>query len=148
MTKKQAQWLYDYVRLVANQFALRDWDFDVEEPEPEDDAFASVCPTYGRKYFRLRVCSNFFTSTLEKQRHTIAHELIHCHMAPAERWIATCADNGKLSNTAIQAFHMNLEYGVDGLADAVASLLPLPPKTTAKTTASLDATTPRSENVS
>ena len=80
-------------------------------------------PVEGRKYANLRLGECFLVDAAEEQRHTIVHELLHCHLGPMTRMIE--AHDG-MPPAAMLA----LEYCVDGLADAIAPLLPLPPVST------------------
>lgn len=108
-------------RLLADALALRDWNF-VVSPEPCAPRFnARIEPTFGRKLATLHVRADFLCLAPHEQRHALTHELLHCHFAPA-------CDVARevLPKRALGAFIVNLEYGVDGLADALAPLLPLP----------------------
>ena len=110
-----------YVRALADALALRDWTFELL-PEPCDVGFnAQIEPLRGRKRAVLRLCANFFSLTPEQQRHALTHELLHAHLAPCG-FVALDA----LPKRAFSMFTVSLEYGVDGLADALAPLLPLP----------------------
>lgn len=129
MTKAQAQWLSDYVFLVASKMKLKDWDFDIDESPPDtDNAAAAIRCVPGRKYAVIRVAVDFFQEKPQQQRHSITHELIHCHMSMAHNYIDGLLDSGDLTCTHREAFMFNLEYGVDGMADAIAPFMPLPPK--------------------
>jgi hypothetical protein len=113
-----------YLRYLADALHLRDWRVDVYEDPPEDPtATASCCPISGRKVAIVRVAESFLTDGPAEQRHTLVHELIHCHFGPPWRMLEA---HGSLPPAALLA----MEYGVDGLADAIAPLLPLPPAST------------------
>ncbi len=129
MTEDQWQSLERYVRQVADGLRLRDWTVNVERDAPENpDAGGSVRIIYGRKLAYIRVCSDFASYTPQEQRHTVIHELIHIHLEPAcnivlndvREYLGRAADDLLWSG-----FKRSMEYGVDGLADAVAPLLPL-----------------------
>jgi hypothetical protein len=112
-----------YLRQIADLLRLRDWRLVILEELPPADAIASCAPVEGRKYAVLRFGESFLADTPEEQRHTIAHELLHCHLGPMCRMIE--AHEGMPP-----AARLAMEYCVDGLADAVAPLLPLPPART------------------
>jgi hypothetical protein len=109
------------LRVLADALALRDWNF-VVSPEPCAPQFnAQIEPVFGRKLATLRVRADFLCLTPHQQRHSLTHELLHCHLAPTQ-----AVAREVLPKRALGTFTVNLEYGVDGLADAVAPLLPLP----------------------
>jgi hypothetical protein len=113
-----------YVRQLGDLLRLRDWRIQVNEDAPGDSsAIASCAPVEGRKYAVIRLGESFLTDTAEEQRHTITHELLHCHLGPMIRMIE--AHDG-----LPPAAKLAMEYCVDGLADAIAPLLPLPPAST------------------
>ena len=117
---RRAKWL-PYVRRLADILALKDWRIDVLDELPSGDgAFASIYPIVGRKWANLRMSEEFLVAPKLDQRQTIAHELVHCHFAPLLRLL-------EARDQYDDAMRHALEYGVDGLADGIAPLLPLPP---------------------
>ena len=128
LTDTQAQWLYDYIRLLADKMALKDWGFDIVTEEPQDPTFiACIMPVYGRKYAQIHVRGDLFTSNSELQRHILVHELVHCHTSQVQNWIDEIGKEGEITAASYRAFRLHLEVGVDGLADALAPFLLLPP---------------------
>jgi hypothetical protein len=113
-----------YVRQLADKLCLKDWQIEISVEQPAgDNSIASVQPIYGRKYAVLRFSEGFLNDPKTEQRHTLVHELLHCHLAPLQRLLETeehLTHGGKMA----------LEYCVDGLADAIAPLLPEPPAST------------------
>jgi hypothetical protein len=113
-----------YVRQLADLLRLRDWRIDVYEDAPaEPTAIASCAPVEGRKYAVIRLGESFLTDPPDDQRQTITHELLHCHLGPMVRMI-------EVHDGLPPAAKIAMEYCVDGLADAIAPLLPLPPAST------------------
>jgi hypothetical protein len=113
-----------YVRQLADILHLRDWRIDINEDAPSgQDAIASCQPVTGRKYAVLRLSESFLSDPKPDQRHTLTHELLHCHLGPMHRMLE---QSGDLPAAALLA----IEYCVDGLADAIAPLLPEPPPST------------------
>ena len=111
-----------YFRRLADLLALKDWRIDVlDEPPSSADSHANVHCVYGRKWARVRLSEGFLRDTGGEQRHTACHELIHCHYAMADG----IAEDG-LDAKQQDAFRRALEYATDGLADAIAPLMPLP----------------------
>jgi hypothetical protein len=110
-----------YVRLLADLLHLKDWSFTVMTEGPEgESAIAAINCAEGRKYAHVRLSDNFLCSDPESQRQTLIHELLHCHLAAADH-VA-----GKMIKENFDLFRLHCEYGVDGIADAIAPLLPLP----------------------
>ena len=122
LTRRQ-RWA-PYVRRLADLLCLRDWRIEVYEDSPSDgSAVASCQPVTGRKYAVIRLSESFLTDPKADQRHTLTHELLHCHLGPMTRLLE--------ANEAMPpAVQLALEYCVDGLADAIAPLLPEPPPST------------------
>jgi hypothetical protein len=113
-----------YIRQLADRLGLRDWAFHIlDETVLRDDSDAEVHCIEGRKLARLRLSEDFLRSDAQNQRHTLTHELIHCQLAAG-----VIVAEKLLSASERSLFMLSIEYGVDGLADAVAPLMPLPPK--------------------
>lgn len=129
MRKRDRKELCRYIRWVANEMCLRDWTFDVpHEPLPESDAFATVKPTDGRKRARITFCRDFRDLEPDRQRHVVIHELVHCHFAMVQHQIESDLERhlGQHADRVLfDSFRRNLEYGVDGITDALAPHLPL-----------------------
>ena len=122
-TTRRQRWA-PYVRQLADTLRLRDWRIEVYEDAPADStATASCCPVQGRKFAVIRLGESFLTDPPDDQRHTLTHELLHCHLGPMTRMIEAHDGLPPAANLA-------MEYCVDGLADAIAPLLPLPPAST------------------
>ena len=111
-----------YLRALADAMTLRDWAFRILDVGPSDeDAMALIRPTYGRRHASIWLSDDFLDDSPEAQRHTLVHELIHCHFAGAQHYLDDCLDGD-----ARAAYRLMLESGVDAVADALAPLLPLP----------------------
>lgn len=119
--------LLKYIRAVADDLELRDWTFILSDEPTENDSYGYVNPTYGRKVAIIKLCSDFRNLDKEKQRHTIVHELVHCHLESAcnmvmsdlEQWLGKQTDQ-----IFYDGFKRQMEYGVDGLAEALAKHQP------------------------
>ena len=113
-----------YVRQLADILRLRDWRVDVYEDAPSDPTASASCnPIDGRKFAVVRFAESFLNDNAADQRHTIAHELLHCMLGPLTRMI-------EAREAMSPEMKLTLEYTVDGLADAIAPLLPMPPAST------------------
>lgn len=118
-----------YVAALAPLLKLSDWSIEVSRMPCEADAVASIEPLYGQKRAILRLGPAFLSQSLEDQRQTVAHELIHCHLFAATELVRRTNDYALTEQGAEVAwvgFMSEVEYATDGLADAIAPFLPLP----------------------
>jgi hypothetical protein len=122
LTRRQ-RWA-PYVRKLGDILRLRDWRIDVYEDAPSDGSATASCqPVTGRKYAVIRLSESFLTDDKADQRHTLTHELLHCHLGPMTRLL-------EAQENMTSSVQLAMEYCVDGLADAIAPLLPEPPAST------------------
>jgi hypothetical protein len=101
-----------------------DWD----DPAPED-AYAQVSPVPGQRTAVLQLGPAFSGLPPAAQRETVAHELVHCHLAPVlemARRTVSVALRGPAVRVADQSLEQVSEYATDGLARVLAELLPEP----------------------
>lgn len=101
MKKRERKALCAYLRFVANEMELRDWTFNVQYRCDSEDAYATVHPIDGRKRATIKFEEDFRRSDFESHLGSPADSLM------------------------FRAASRNLEYGVDGLAHAIAKHLPL-----------------------
>lgn len=129
MTKADRAELGRYVRWLANELSLRDWELVLFHRNPDDEDDIATCdPTYGRKRAEISFRDDFRTQTPEVQRHTIVHELLHCHFAAMQEFIRiqTLKPLGQGTYDMFQgAYRQALEYGIDGITDGIAHRFPL-----------------------
>ena len=115
-----------YTLILARKMRLADWDIRLDPRLSDDGNSASISCTDGRKVACLRLGRTFFDDSPVEQRHTIAHELTHIHLWGVMAASQTCKD--AMGCAAFDVFWRNLIYqlelGVDGMADAIAPLLP------------------------
>lgn len=110
-----------YLRQLADALALRDWSFALLEEAAADGFAAQIQPLRGRKRAEIRLGADFLSLSPDRQRHCLTHELLHCHFAQCG-FVAEETLTPSLQSCLV----LSLEYGVDGLADCLAPLLPLP----------------------
>lgn len=127
LTKAERKIVGDYVRRAADEMELRDWTLDIGHAPSDEDTDAQIRCTYGRKHATIFFAAGFRGYDADRQRQTVAHELVHCHLHAAcdqvNNDLATLL--GKPAETAFKtSFERSLEYGVDALADAIAKHLP------------------------
>lgn len=125
---KQDRWTR-YVEDLADALELRDWKIVFHlEPPSDPDAIGHCLPAYGRKVATIRVTPDL---DREELRHTIVHELLHCHTDPAVQLVQQDLEElieERVDRTFWFSFRRAFEYGVDGIATALAKHLPLPPE--------------------
>jgi hypothetical protein len=121
MTESDKGWLAGYLRDLADRMGLKDWTIEVLADLCDDDSHADIRCIEGRKLAKVRFARDWREQTPETQRHTCCHELIHCHFAAVH--LDTLR---KLKSVDGETFMMHLEYGIDGMADAIAPHMPLP----------------------
>jgi hypothetical protein len=127
--KRDRRALADYIRTIADEMGLRDWDVQLE-PEPCGDGNAAhMRATFGRKLAKISVEKDFKTAqTPEEQRDSIVHELVHCHfesMASMVRCDLERIVGQPTDQVFFNGFERQFEYGVDAMACALAKHLPL-----------------------
>lgn len=148
LKKKQRKAIEHYVRYCANEMGLRDWTLAVnllvseadlrntDDHDGSNEVWGASCePVRGRKYatisFGLEVIDALIVDDRRVDfRQTVAHELTHCHFAMLwEQLRLDLLESGLLGQNVYDVFiksvERNMEYGVDGVADAIAQRLPL-----------------------
>lgn len=127
-----------YVRELADQMNLRDWQIDVsldpdEEPEEAftgDERTACVACATGRRCAFMWVDPSYRAkATPEDFRATVVHELLHIHFHLLREVTARLAfyHPRRTALILMSTWDNQMEYPVDALAEAFAPLFPLPP---------------------
>jgi hypothetical protein len=114
-----------YARDLADRMGLKDWtiEFPGERWHANDNGgSASATLAYGRRLIRIHLPDRFHCDSLEEQRDSIVHELVHCHFAMMDGMVEDWLDGEKY-----KAYRRAWEYGIDAMAAALAPHLPLPP---------------------
>jgi len=125
---KERKALGKYIRWVADEMELRDWHIDLMRESAEKGTLAQVHPTFGRKHVEVRFCARFRALPPEEQRNTVVHELVHLHTAAMQSQVEKDLEQHLAQGTDrvfFDSFQRNLEYAVDGLANALAKHMPL-----------------------
>lgn len=146
MKKKTHKAIGEYVRYCADAMGLRDWTLRVDvasdedlrkidDHDGDDQVWGATCdPVRGRKYatisFGPLVIQNLLEGDRESFRITVAHELTHCHFAMLWEQLRHDLWEGRVLaqdtyDQFIKSAERNMEYGVDGVAEAIAPRLPL-----------------------
>lgn len=120
-----------YVRHMADLLCLRDWEIVIDWTPTSDDSCAEIQPIFGQKRATLSFGPTFLALASTDQRQTVAHELLHCHLfAVTEQSrvsFAAVSGDEAVVRLAQAGVEHSTEIAVDGIADAFAPLLPLPP---------------------
>lgn len=127
MTEQEWHALAVYVSCIASKLELRDWTITVNRRPCDDGAYATIYPTYGRKVADVHFVENFRDLDRDVQRHTVVHELVHCHLESAANMVYRDVEAivGKPADLVFYSgFKRQMEYGVDGLATALAQHMP------------------------
>lgn len=132
MTDAQHAAYQTYLRQLADLLGLKDWEIVLKrELDADEDTAASITCSYGQKHAFVWVGQKFFSGyDLAYRRCCLAHELIHCHLNAAQEVVRNLS--GRLAGDAYDivrsCHHDAIEYATDGIARAIAPLLPLPPE--------------------
>jgi hypothetical protein len=125
--KRDRKALERYIRTTADEMGLRDWRISLSRKPADGSANAAIWLRTNHKEAVIYVAADFRDHAPDEQRCSIVHELIHCHLEPPTKLLTGdlrqhLGDSGSLF---IEAFINAIEYGVDGLATAIAPRLPL-----------------------
>jgi hypothetical protein len=117
--------LAQYVRFLANQMKLRDWEFEVcYDPDLAGSA-AKIEITSCRHEAALTISPRFLESSPEEQRYALVHELTHAHLEPLRDTVRTAESLLSQTWPVIQANHDNaVEGAAHKLAACIAPYLP------------------------
>ncbi len=115
MKKRDRKALSAYIRSIADQLGLSDWNLNLLREPCGDDYNAQVRIIYGRKVADIRVSAEFRGFDLERVRRTVVHELIHLHFAACTQAL----------DVFFSAWLRDFEYGIDWVATTIAPRLPL-----------------------
>lgn len=125
---KAQNWLPGYLRAVADKMDLRDWEFELQAVGADDNTLAGIKRFYGQRKAAIRIGERFWARDRVAQRLTVIHEMLHCHHAAPDEWIA-----GHLKGPEYEAWEFMMEYSIDAVAVVVAPFMPLPPRLPKKT---------------
>lgn len=130
MTEADWKALERYVRDCADRYGLMDWEITVSRDPADDGTYAQIKPVVGRKVTHVRFADDFRQETTKVQREVVVHELTHLHLASATHSISEdLRESGAVTAVMAEAiwkgFQRQLEYGVDGIAMAIACDFPL-----------------------
>ncbi|HET8587134.1 MAG TPA: hypothetical protein VFM74_04590 [Candidatus Limnocylindria bacterium] len=119
------RWLRD----AADRLGLRDWAITVEQDHPnEGDHAAAMWTDYGSRRMRVWCRADLPTLSLDMQRQTLVHELMHVHLEDLDWYLEKTLPEllGKPAWSAVkQAVQLHSEHAVEAIACAVAQFFPM-----------------------
>lgn len=106
---------------MAHKLGLKDWDFTVQKIDPDSEYGATCAIVVGRKHGVLSFPAEWeWTNLTDDQRHTVIHELLHCHFDQYK--VVLHRLEGILSDDELKLTELAMrdvvEYGIDGIATA------------------------------
>lgn len=128
MTKAERKIIGKYMRSLADALELRDWEVVLSHEPAAEGTFGQARCRYGAKRIEVRLAADFRETSLEEQRDTLVHELIHAHLDGNWKFIeedVLGAFGREASALVMAGYTRSLEVGVDGLTKALAKHLPL-----------------------
>lgn len=128
MTDERLDYWIAYIVHLRDLLKLSEWRVFLSNALPDGpDAHAQIECTYGRRSATIRVCHDWEQSTPEDQRNAITHELLHCYFTPIQSVMNRAGEVFGDQASIVSAYHLEqMEYAIDGIATAIAPLLPLP----------------------
>jgi len=123
-------WIAYFVNL-RNVLKLSEWRIILEDKLPDNpDCGAAVQTLYGRRVASVRLCYGWDDLGPERQRLYATHELLHLYFTPIQSVMDRAKECFGDQAELAASYHMEqMEYAIDGLAEAIAPLLPLPEDT-------------------
>ncbi len=89
-----------YLRVLADSFGLRDWRFEIADDPAPPKKLAMVQPMLEQSFAWVLLSERWADLAPERQRQTLVHELLHCHLqgCRAAIWIL----DGKMDKSAFE----------------------------------------------
>ncbi len=121
--------LGQYIREAADGLGLRDWSFTLLAESADEGNNAQIATVYGRKQACMKFQHRWWNEPPEDLRHTVIHELLHCHMDGMDTAINGAEELlGRAAWHMLEhAHHAATELAVDAIADVLALGWALPP---------------------
>lgn len=127
--KRQFKAAIAYFERLRNAMLLGHWTLHFSREAPDnDEAAASIRAYEVRNVATVKLGEGWYAGSREARRHYAVHELLHLHLV---RLDYTTGDFEHVTDEYAwrllwRAYHRQMELTVDGLADVLAPLLPLP----------------------
>lgn len=121
MTDPRRQRFAPYIRRLADLMRLKDWDLAVSDENAGADNEADISTIFGQKRARIRLSDEFLDKEPARQRETLVHELVHCHI---DFTYQSAVDH--IPESSKRMWQREAEMSVDTLALVIAPFMPLP----------------------
>lgn len=118
-----------YLHQLADALGLSGWEFLIGDRAPiAPNAHAAVSVVWGQRRATIFLAPDFAALPPETQRRCLVHELLHVWADPLREVVANLSGvlGGPAHDVASRCHADAEERMVDGIATAVAALLPLP----------------------
>lgn len=113
-----------YLDELRPTLGLSDWTVVVDaEPLPVTDGeAANIEILYAQQHATIRLAADFAEQTPAWQRHTLVHELVHCHLAQLTELVADIGQAG-LTRSAAAVADAAVAHSVEQVTDRLAIAL-------------------------
>jgi hypothetical protein len=130
-TDQRRRAVASHVQLLEPLLRLQDWTIKIKwdkYSDEFDDAYATNTPLGDSRHCEIRFSRKFLELDDQEMTQVIVHEMVHCHLFALEDYsediVAELATK-KTSNVFNIGHTKLVETAIDGLADAIAGLVPI-----------------------
>jgi hypothetical protein len=119
-----------YIRALADQVLLADWEIELDRSVSDHGTWAQVTVQSEENFARVYVnWPEFFAHSPEERREWLVHECVHLHLDRPQRIMNQLAAqiSGDVTAFAKEAHRKEIEICVQRIARILAPHLPLPP---------------------
>jgi hypothetical protein len=127
LSEEQRVYLEHWLRRQADRLGLRDWAIRMTAHAPtNENSWAESHIQDNSEETVVAVSKDWLTQDPEEQRHSLTHELLHCHFYPVTRMAERLwsSELGRRTEAVIEmAVQITEERALDRLARALSQLL-------------------------
>ncbi len=125
-TDEEVEEVYDYMHFLANNMALKDWTIELGWTSHDDDNYAANHLARVRKSSIIELSPNYWSQSPEDRRHTLTHELLHCHANAFYALVETAREvlGAQVWNVYEKSIDDEMERMVDAISDGISGLYP------------------------
>lgn len=121
------EYVDSYVASLAGVMRLGHWTLVIDWSGTQEECYASITPDDNSVHAVIALSPTFLDLSPERQRQTLVHELVHCHLFPVHD---TAEDMLEVTSSfsafkvASKVLNSRIETAVDALADVISPLCP------------------------